>query len=112
MQTKLSGFARAGLLLFMPMMAYAASGWTDYAWVAELTPTIHHRFLVKLEVDQNPSGCDNKVMFYQDYDAPGSEHMFRTLLEALLAGKKVRVRVTGRCALHGYSEISSVSIVG
>ena len=90
---------------------HAASGWTTYGEVQELTPTIHQRFLVKLPVAKNPSGCDEATLFYQDYDAPGAELMFRTLLEAVSAGKRVKVRVTGRCALHGYSEISAVTIV-
>jgi hypothetical protein len=100
-----------GSLLFASLPAYATSGWTGYASVAELTPTMHQRYLVKLTKSENPSGCRNKEMFYQDYDTPGSKLMFRTLLEAVVSGNKVRVYVTGKCALDGYSEITSVGIV-
>lgn len=89
----------------------ASSGWTNHAQVIELTPTIHGRFLVKLGVTENPSGCRNKTTFYSDYGTRGSEKMYRALLEAVGSDKKVRVFVTGRCGLNGYSEISSVGIV-
>ena len=89
----------------------AGAGWTDYASVAELNPTGLHYYLVRLEVNQNPSGCHNKSWFFQDYKAPGSQKMFWTLLEALKTGMRVRVYVTGKCHLNGYSEFSSVSVV-
>jgi len=95
----------------MPMTAFAVSGWTEYAPVAELTPTNQMRFLVKLHIPKNPSGCKNKEMFYLEYDASGSEQIFLTLLEAVASVKNVRVYVTGKCELNGYSEISSVSII-
>jgi hypothetical protein len=104
-------FAYLGVLLFMPMTAVAVSGWTDYVPVEELTPTTHGRFLVKLKVSENPSSCQNKEIFYKDIYSPGSDQMFHALLEAVASGKKVRVYVTGKCELNGYSEISSVSIV-
>lgn len=94
----------------MPLTAIAASGWTEYVPVAELTPTIHGRFLVKLKNSKNPSGCKNEEIFYRDYDA-GSEHIFRVILEAVTSGKKIRVYVNGKCELNGYSEVTSVSIV-
>jgi hypothetical protein len=100
-----------GALLSVPITAFAVAGWTDYVPVAELTPTIHGRFLVKLKVPENPSGCKNKEVFYQDYNIPGSEQMYDALLKAVASGKKVRVYVTGKCELNGYSEISSVAIV-
>ena len=99
------------VLLSVPMSAFAVAGWTDFVPVAELTPTIHGRFLVKLEDSKNPSGCKNKEVFYRDYNIPGSEQMYDALLRAVTSGNKVRVYVTGRCDLKGYSEISSVSIV-
>lgn len=99
-----------GVLLFLPLTVGAVSGWTDYVPVAELTPTTHGRFLVKLKDSQNPSGCKNTDVFYQDYNLPGFEQMFDTLLKAVVSEKKVRVYVTGRCDLNGYSEISSVTI--
>jgi hypothetical protein len=100
------------LLLFaLPFHLQAVSGWTDYGTVAELTPTIHHRYLVRLNISENPSGCKDKSTFYQDYSQTGADQMFRTLLEAVASGKQVRVFVTGRCELKGYAEFSSVTIL-
>ena len=111
MNLRLSYAICLGALLSVPITAYSVSGWTDYVPVAELTPSTQGRFLVKLKVSENPSGCKNKEIFYQDYSIPGSQQMFDTLLKALESGKKVRVHVTGKCELNGYSEISSVAIV-
>ena len=111
MKTTFRFLACLGALLCILTTAFADSGWTDYSPVAELTPTSQGRFLVELRVSKNPSQCTNKEIFYRDYAATGSEQMFRVLLEALASGKRVRVYVTGRCELNGYSEISSVSIV-
>ena len=111
MKTRLRSAKYLAALLAVPITAFAVSGWTDYVPVAELTPTTQGRFLVKLNVSENPSGCRNKKVFYQDYSGPGADHMFETLLKALESGKKVRVHVTGKCELNGYSEISSVTIV-
>lgn len=91
--------------------AYARSGWTDYAVVAEVVPTAFHYYQVRIPVKENPGGCKSKDWFYQDYGTPGSDKMFQTLLEAVKFEKQVRVFVTGRCNLDGYSEISSVSII-
>ena len=93
------------------MVAGAVSGWTEYGSITELTPTSRGRFLVKLDVSKNPSGCDDKKVFYRDYFLPGAKEMFTALLEALTSGKKVRVYVTGNCHVKGYSEITSVTIV-
>lgn len=100
-----------GLLLFLPVPVIGGSGWTDYVPVLELTATSQYRYLVRLKVSENPSGCKNKETFYQDYEVPGSVHMFNTLLEAIASEKFARVYVTGKCGLDGYSEISSVSIM-
>ena len=91
--------------------AIAESGWTDYVNVTELVPTSRHYYEFKLPVTENPSGCKNNNLFYQDYTSNGADAMFTTLLEALKSRLNVRVYVTGRCNLSGYSEISSVSIV-
>jgi len=99
------------VFLNMPVIASGESGWTDYGFVTELTPTTHQRFLVKLKIKENPGGCKDKYMFYQDYEIRGSEQMFLVLLEAVSSGKKIRVYVTGKCELNGYSEISSLGIV-
>ncbi len=90
--------------------ANAESGWTDFATVEELRATARHYYLVRLDVKTNPSGCEDKRWFFQDYGAPGSDKMFLTLLEAVKSGARVRVYVTGRCNLDGYSEFSSVSM--
>ncbi len=104
--------AIAGFFLFAPISLIAGSGWTSFAPVTELTPTAQYRYIVRIEVSQNPSGCRNTEYFFQDYSVAGSDLMFRTLLSAVETGTHVRVYVTGKCDLDGYSEISSISIAG
>ena len=99
-----------GLNYFMPSTVMASSGWTDYAVVTELIPSSHRRYVVSLDISKNPSDCKDKQSFYQDYDANGADQMFDTLLQATATGNTVRVYVTGKCELNGYSEISSVGI--
>jgi hypothetical protein len=111
MNKPLTSIALLGLLSSFASAALADSGWTDYVRVSELTPTVHQRYLVKLKVSENPSGCKDKETFYQDYSATGSDQMFRVLLEALSSGNTIRVFVTGKCEINGYAEISSISIV-
>lgn len=108
---RLVSSACAVALCCFSSLVLAVAGWTDYGSVTELRPTSNGRYLVVLNVDENPSGCKNDETFYQDYGFPGSKQMFDTLLEAVVAGKKVRVYVTGKCELNGYAEISSVGIV-
>jgi hypothetical protein len=98
-----------GLAIAAPA-ALAEAGWTDYALVTELTPTIHQRYEVTIAVQQNPSGCREKQVFFQDYSAKGSEQMYLALLESVSSGKRVRVFVTGECGVSGYSRISAVGI--
>ena len=98
-------------LVLFATNAWAVAGWTSYGTVAELNPTVLGRFLVKLDIASNPSGCRSKQWFYRDYTGMGADHMFRTLLAAVTTGHKVRVYVTGVCDLKGYSEISSATIV-
>ncbi len=98
-------------LFSLPMPVVAGSGWTEHAPVAELIPTIHGRFLVKLKVNDNSSGCREKETFNLGYGIAGSEQIFQTLLEAVASAKMVRVFVTGKCEISGYSEISSVGIL-
>jgi len=111
MKRRLRYFVTLAALLLIPLTTIATSGWTNYVPVAELTPSMHGRYLIKLKAPKNPSGCKNKDTFYHDYETPGSEPIFRIVLEALTSGKKIRVYVTGKCELNGYSEISSVSII-
>jgi hypothetical protein len=96
--------------LLFSLYSIAGTGWTDYVRIAELVPTARHYYELRLPVKENPSGCKRKTWFYQDYNTPGSDKMFRTLLESVKAGISVRVHVTGRCNINGYAEISSVSV--
>ena len=89
----------------------AGSGWTDYMTVAELITTDRHYYKFQLPVKRNPSGCRNDEWFYQDYSSNGSDKTFAILLEGLKSKLRLRVYVTGKCNLDGFSEISSISIV-
>ena len=97
--------------LLFSTYVHASAGWTDYGSVAELVPTSKHYYEFRLSVTKNPSGCESKTDFYQDYTTPASDKMYDTLLEAVKSDLRVRVYVTGKCNLHGASEISSVSVV-
>ncbi len=92
------------------LSAHADPGWTDSTTVGELAPTSNNQYTVRLEVKENPSGCEKTTWFYQEYSANGSDKMYRTILEALRSGIRVRVYVTGRCNINGYAEFSSVSL--
>lgn len=98
-------------MIALPSSAGAEAGWTDYAAIAELVPTARHYYEVHLQVKQNPSGCRNSTWFYQDYGQRAADKMFNTLLEAVQSGKRVRVYVTGKCNLNGYSDFSAVGII-
>ena len=102
--------ALAGIGALASTALMAGSGWTGFAPVVELTPTAQYRYVVRIDVSENPSGFRNAGYFFQDYSVAGSDLMFRTLLSAVETGTHVRVYVTGKCDLDGYSEISSVSI--
>lgn len=99
------------LLLMLSGSVVADAGWTEHASVVELTGSVQGRYLVRLDLAENQSGCRNKSVFYQDYNLPGAKEMFAIVLEAVSSGKKIRVFVTGKCELNGYSEISSVTIL-
>lgn len=101
----------AFLGLAVASSARADAGWTDLGPVLELTPGIQGRYVVRIGVTKNQSGCREKQMFYQDYSDLGADQMYRALLEAISAGKKVRVYVTGGCELNGHAQISSVTVV-
>ena len=104
-------YASLAILSLLAPVASGDSGWTEYVNVAELVATNKHYYELRLSVNENPSGCKNAQGFYQDYSSAGADEMFITLLEALKSRLNVRVYVSGRCNLNGYSEISSVSIV-
>lgn len=105
----------SGAMVLLPLVGVAnasgEAGWTSYGKISELNPITAGRFLLRLDVSSNPSGCREKHRFYSDYGRAGSEYLFHALLTALGADKPVRVYVTGGCDLKGYSAISSVSIV-
>jgi hypothetical protein len=90
--------------------ASADSSWTDAGPVLGLTPSIQGRYVLKIGITQNQSGCREKRMVYQDYSDRAADHMYPALLEAIGSGKKVRVFVTGLSELQGNSQISSVTI--
>lgn len=98
-------------LLALPPLVRAEAEWTDYVRIAELVATARRYYEVRLPVTENPSGCRDKTWFYQDYSLEGSDKMFETILEGLQSGKKVRVYVTGKCNVNGYSEFTAVGIV-
>ena len=100
-----------GLLLLTPKLLLADAGWTDAASVIELTPGSHGRYLVKLDLSNNHSGCKDKQIFYQDYTDSVAPLIYNTLLQAITHNKKVRMYVTGKCELSGYSEINAASIL-
>ncbi|MGD2082464.1 MAG: hypothetical protein PVF91_05835 [Chromatiales bacterium] len=87
----------------------ADAGWTGYGYVEELRADQFGRFEVRLDVDDNPTDCRNGRWFYRGA-ITGSELMYRALLEAVSARKRVRVYVTGLCDIKDYSEISSAAI--
>jgi hypothetical protein len=98
-------------LLAFPSFTQAGAGWTEYVRISELIPTSRHYYEVRLPVKNNPSGCTDKIWFYQDYVTIGSDKMFETLLRGLQSGSQVRVYVTGKCNINGYSEFISVGII-
>ncbi len=110
MKTQVAIICAIPALLF-PHFSQASAGWTDYVNVAELVPTGHHYYEVRLPVRKNPSGCRDETWFYRDYSSSGSDKMFDVLFEGIKSGMRVRVYVTGVCNLDGYSEISSVSAI-
>lgn len=105
---------RTALLLVLTVIAPKASaeaGWTDEGTVQSLNPTGKGRFIVEIQLKDNPSGCRNPATFYRDYGRPGTTYMFDVMKEALIHKKRVKVYVTGRCDLHKYSEIDSVILL-
>lgn len=99
--------AAAGL---WPADGRAAAGWTGPARIVELQVNYLGRILVRLDVESNPTDCKDKEWFYRD-QIVGADLMYRMLLEAAVAGRPVRVYVTGLCDINRYSEISKVSLL-
>lgn len=112
MPERRSWFALVALIALACLSrAEARAGWTEYARLAELVASSKHYYSFRLELDNNPSGCRDKVWFYQDYSAAGADKIYDTLLRALEGNNRLRVYVTGACNLDGYAEISSLSII-
>ena len=108
---KIKHYGIIGIItLLIPNFVNAGAGWTDSVNVGELITASGDYYVVKLPVTKNPSGCRNKTMFYQDYESPGSNKMFNTLLQAMESDISLRVQVTGGCNIDGYSEISAVGV--
>jgi hypothetical protein len=99
------------IILLVPSLLLADSGWTSTGKVVEIIADSDIRFRVKLSVENNPSQCKSSKWFYRDYLSSGSQQMYSTLLEALTNNMRVKVYVNGKCGLKGYSEISAVSIL-
>lgn len=87
------------------------AGWTDTAAVAELRPTVHGRFLVRVPVDKNPSDCHAAGWFYRDRAGAGSAQIYRLLLEAAVRGLPVRLHVTGVCDHEGRAAFNQAALV-
>ncbi len=104
------GLALAAGVALWPAAAPAGAGWTGTGVVLELRATVHGRFLVRIDVPDNPSGCRNEEWFYRDLGAPGARQIFDVLRDALAGASPARVYVTGRCDLEGFSEISAASV--
>ncbi len=98
------------LILVYSMSAHAESGWTDFGKVIEMIPDSDFRYRVNINVKENPSGCRINDWFYQDYLSNGSDQMYTAILEALINERAIKVYVSGKCGIKGYSEITAVSI--
>lgn len=95
-------------VLTLTLAAPAAAGWTDPATITHLTARDQLHFTVSLALDKN--SCKSRDTFYMDYNAPGAEIIYRTLLEALLAGKPVQLYGNGVCELNGFEGFSAVRL--
>ena len=107
-----SGSLVSVVLLLLPVAGVTGvAGWTAPAAVMSLEASDFGRFIVRLAVDKNVSGCRDATGFYADYGRDGSELMHQSLSDALIHGRNVQVQVTGACDLKGLSAISSVRIL-
>jgi len=93
----------------MAPLARAEAGWTSQARVIELIPLGRLYYEVRLDVEDNPSGCREEDGFYVNYLAAGSDKMFDLFVDNIRNSLRLRVYVTGVCNLKGYAEISAVS---
>lgn len=104
---KLYKFGAIFLLMACVPSVYA-SGWTKSAKIIELTASTQQVFIVRMALDKN--NCKSKDSFYLDYSSPGSELIYRSLLEALLKDRTVELYTNGVCELNGYEGFSAVRL--
>ncbi len=97
-------------ILLSPTLHAAGAGWTESARVTELEASERGRFLLRVALEKNSSGCRDPNGFYADYGREGSELMYRTLLEAMTTDREVQLYATGVCDLGGRSGISAVRL--
>lgn len=97
-------------ILLSPALSAAGAGWTEAAQVTELEASERGRFLLRVALEKNTSGCRDANGFYADYGREGSELMYRTLLEAMTTAREVQLYATGVCDLDGRSGISAVRL--
>lgn len=97
--------------IFPACVSAGVAGWTPVTRVTALEPTTHGRLLFQLRTEKSTSGCRSKDWYFVDYTGTGPRLMFHVLKDALLMEKPVKVFVTGRCDLDGYSEISAARLL-
>ncbi|GAA5214267.1 hypothetical protein ACFSJ3_04400 [Corallincola platygyrae] len=88
----------------------AEAGWLPAAQIKSLTVSHHGRYMVELDSSKTLKGCSQPNMYFIDFDALGAEQSYQMLLEASIAKRPVQLYITGRCALKGISEVSSVRL--
>lgn len=99
------------LLCAWSSVVSAEAGWLPASKVKTLTVSHFGRYLVELSTATESRVCSQANQFFIDFDATGAESAYRMLLEASLAERRVQLYVTGRCALKGVAEFSSVKLV-
>lgn len=105
-------FIAMALIMCLTTGAWAGeAGWTEAVAIAYLEANQQGRFILRLNMQKDRSGCRGVDSFYADYGYDGSELMYETALLALQNRLRVQVYVTGGCDLDGNSAISSVRIL-
>ncbi len=92
-------------ILPLPSAATGNAGWTAPGLVTALVAGERGRILLRIDSDENPSGCREPAAFYLDEDRAPSQQVFDLARDALVHRLPVRAWVTGRCDLKGRSEI-------
>lgn len=89
----------------------AESGWTSSTQIKEITATTAGKFIIHANPEKNPTDCKDEEMFFLNYGLPGSDKVYKLLLDAAVSQLNVKLYITGRCELFGMSELSKASIV-